>query len=130
MALAALLQRGGEPCPSLPSSEGGGCSALQPLLDAEGRLAALRSAVPSPSPPAARVPKAGEGQDLFEHPLQKSSSTFSGRSAPWLSDHLRFLPRVSCLGSSSDTQALDARRGWCFLFPPCSSAILFWFSFW
>lgn len=78
--------------------------------------------------PRRRLPKLWRGRtclNITAWRLQKSSSASLVHSALLLSDHVHFLLCVSCLGSSSDTQALDTRRGWCFIFPPCSSAILF-----
>lgn len=48
---------------------------------------------------------------------------------PWgvqsLADHMHLLLCVSYLGSKSITPDLDAQRGWCFIFLPCSSAAPF-----
>ena len=78
--------------------------------------------------PRRRLPELWRGRtcsNVTAWHLQKGGSTFLVHSFPLLSDHVHFLLCVSCLGSSSDTQALATRRGWCFIFPPCSSAILF-----
>lgn len=114
----------------LPSAEGTGCSAA--LWEAERCFAELWSKVLFPFFSSAQIPGAVEGQDLFERhhvAFAEGQQHFLGHSVPLLSDHMHFLLCVSCLGSSNDTQALDTRRGWCFIFPPCSSAILLFVFF-
>lgn len=127
-ALEVLLQQVPISYPQLKALTG--CSAA--LWEAERCFAELWSKVLFPFFSSAQIPGAVEGQDLFERhhvAFAEGQQHFLGHSVPLLSDHMHFLLCVSCLGSSNDTQALDTRRGWCFIFPPCSSAILLFVFF-